>query len=164
MVKKDVLMKYLTLVLLILFSLKLSASIELIDKHELTYVEYKRLGFLKVVTSSDNEPNSSSQIFLTYPKKYKAHFEVSAVFLEVRNDKDIILETWLKIEDADSDFLSSSTINLIDPSVISISVSIKYMKYDNSISICSGHLIKLGDLNLMPKTTYSNYLQWKVSP
>lgn len=162
--KKDVLVKYLVLVLSILFSLKSSASIELIDEHKFTDIEYNRLGFLKVVNSSDDEPNSPSQIFITYPKKFKSNFEVSTVLLEVRNDKGIILETWLKIEDADSDLLSSSTINLIDPTVISISVSIKYMKYDNGISISSGHLIKLGNLSLLPETTYSNYLQWKVSP
>ena len=164
MVKKDVLVKYLAFVLLILFSLNSNASNELIDELELTEVEYNRLGFLKVVNSSDNEPNSPSQVLLTYPKKFKSNFIVSNVFLEVRNDKGIILETWLNIEDAGSDLLSSSTINLIDPTAISISVSIKYIKYDSGASISTGHLINLGNLNLFPATTYSNYQQWKVSP
>lgn len=157
-------MKYLTFVLLIVFSFQSNASVELIVEHELTEVEYKRLGFLKLATPSGDEIDSPSQIFLTYPKIFKAEFEVNSVFLEVKNDEGVILEAWLNIEGAEPNSLNLSVINLVNPSVISISVSIKYMKYDNDFSIGSGHLIKLGNLDLLPKTTYLNYQKWKPTP
>ncbi|MCJ8322222.1 MAG: hypothetical protein MJK12_21525 [Colwellia sp.] len=157
-------MKYLTFVLLILFSFEAYSSVEMIDEHKLTNTEYNKLGFFKIVNSTNDEPNAPSQIIIIYPKKLKSNFQVTDVFLEVKDDKGIILETWLKTEDADHDLLSVSVINLIKPSVISISVNIKYIKFGEGTSISSGHLIKLGNLDLLSETTYSNYLQWKYSP
>jgi hypothetical protein len=162
--EKEVSVKYLAFIFLILFSFESNSSIEIIDEHEFTDVEYKKLGFLEIGPPANDRQSYPRLIYLTYPKKFKSKFEVLDVFIEGKDDKGTIFKTTLKIEHTDNDLLSGSFVSLIKQSDISLSVYVKYIDFNSKNSISVGHLIKLGNIDLFPKTTYSNFIQWKVSP
>ncbi len=136
----------------------------MIEDHKFTKIESKKLGFFKIVSSSKTAPNSPSQIFITYPITFKSKFEVTNVFLEGINDKGVIFKIPLKIEITDNGLLKGSFINLIQPTAISLNVSIKYIYLNRENSISVGHLIKLGNLDSLAELDYVNYLQWQSSP
>jgi hypothetical protein len=136
----------------------------MIEDHKLTAIEANNLGFFKVVSSSKKAPDSPSQIFITYPVTFKSKFEVIDIFLEGTNDKGVIFKIPLKIETTDNNLLKGSFINLIQPTAISLSLSIKYIDFNRENSISVGHLVKLGNLNSLTEIDYVNYLQWQNSP
>jgi len=136
----------------------------MIEEHELTQIECTELGFLKILTVSNNKTETSFQVFITYPSVFQTNYKIESVFLEGKDGEGIVFQTWLHIDETSNNSLKGSFINVINPHAISLSVEIKYIDSNDRNSMISGHLIKLGNLDSLSTTTYDNFLDWQVSP